>query len=478
MKKEKYAKVFVTPTEAELKKRNPQSASNPERSSARRRLLDAGFAFGMEPGRNPSKQVAQEPGAFSPFSSPPRKPGMRPKKDPGASPHFRSFGTILRLSRIIRKNGGGGTDLIEMRGGKDLKYSNQLPSWAKAFHFIVMVFVALISLGFWALGIYMFTERDGWILSIVLFLCGGVTAWLTLFIKRINHFYNHFLVITELREDGYYTSITNKKTSKVEESFIPFQQMREILIGRTARYVSTGGNTPGYYIAGARIIMQWEDEKGAIRYATFGEENQEGLDQWIGMFAAKQLPIFTTQHHIGALGIPDLQDGYAEIPKEPYDNSNPSFQTGYLIQKAIPEWKSASMQAKESEQLTRNDKKIFRPIYAGTMVFNLLIAFFWMPVWPLEEESIFAESPSMLISFLNMVLLFLGGTYWRKKVKWYRSLLDVFLLIIVQLIGVYASRAYRTTPLDYLDAVVVEGLTLGFILCGIFAVVRLVRRSR
>jgi SNF family Na+-dependent transporter len=84
----------------------------------------------------------------------------------------------------------------------------------------------------------------------------------------------------------------------------------------------------------------------------------------------------------------------------------------------------------------------------------------------------------MLISFLNMVLLFLGGTYWRKKVKWYRSLLDVFLLIIVQLIGVYASRAYRTTPLDYLDAVVVEGLTLGFILCGIFAVVRLLRRSR
>lgn len=58
--------------------------------------------------------------------------------------------------------------MIEMRGGKDLKYSNQLPSWAKAFH---------------------------------------------------------FLVITELREDGYYTSITNNKTSKIEESFIPFQQM-------------------------------------------------------------------------------------------------------------------------------------------------------------------------------------------------------------------------------------------------------------
>lgn len=370
--------------------------------------------------------------------------------------------------------------MLEMSRGKDLKYSNQLPSWAKAVHAALLVFAALITLGFWALGIYMFMEEDGWILSIVLFLCGGVMAWLTWYIIRINTLYNNFIVITELREDGYYTSITNKKTSTVEESLIPFQQMKEILIGKTTRYVSGPSNSRGFYIVSAIMIIQWVDEKGAIQYEAFGEENQEGLDQWIQRFEAHQLQLYTTQHHIGSVTVSELQDGYAEIPKEPYDSSSASLKTGYPAPKASPEWKSTKMRAKEQEQQVRNDKKVFKPIYVGTMVANVLIAFLWMPVWSLDEENLFSESsPAILISFMNLFLLVFAGTYWRAKVKWYRPLLDTIVLIIVQLMGVYASELYRTSSSSiFLDAVVVEGIMSGFFLCGLFVMIRLVRRRK
>lgn len=364
--------------------------------------------------------------------------------------------------------------MLEIRGGKDLKYSSELPAWSRYVHFALIGFLGLIGLAIFSFGMYLLVYDSDWLFSFILFGLGIFIGWMCWTLIGITRLQHEVIMKIELREDGFFTSVQNLKTGKVYEELVPFTQMKEVLIGRIFRYVQTPKNVPRYYIAGAKIIMVWTDEQGKRQYGTFAEENQENLDSWIERFKQNDVPVYSTQLNITQVNHAQLAEAYEQIPKLTYDGQSPYFQTGVKIYDPTPEWKSAEMRANEEAKKRRNDIRFFRPLLIGVFVVNFLIALLWMPGWGIEDELFNEASPSTDITLSNVALLFLARTYWRKKARWYRPLADTLMMVVVHMIGVTASLLNAPLQEYVYDALIVENLTMGFFLAIAFVISRLI----
>ncbi|CAM3421031.1 hypothetical protein EDM52_16335 [Brevibacillus invocatus] len=197
---------------------------------------------------------------------------------------------------------------------------------------------------------------------------------------------------------------------------------------------------------------------------------QSGPDTFITFFWPFQ--------YIDQLHHENLQEAYGQIPKVFYDSKSPYFQTGFKTYEPLPEWKSTGMKQVEAGHQARNDARIFKPVFYGTLFLNFLIALLWMPHWAIEDINFLEDSPSAMIGLLNIFLLFFSRTYWRKNQAWYRPLLDITLLIAVQLSGMAASTLlYPPIPETYFEAVIIDGFVLGCFLFAVFVGSRLAFRS-
>jgi len=364
--------------------------------------------------------------------------------------------------------------MFDMRGGKDLKYSSELPSWARYVHYVLIAFLALIGLAISAFGIYMLVSEDDWFFSLIMIGLGIFVGWMSWGLIGITRFQYEVVMQVELREDGFFTSIQNRKNGEVREELVPFSSMKEVLIARTARKVLTPRNVRSYYILCAQIIMVWTDENGERRYSTFGEEKQENLDSWIARFKQNEVPVYSTQLNLNLIDHPKLVEAYEQIPKIFQDEKAPRFQIGVRVYDTMPEWKSQEMLAREAEKRKRNDVRFFRPIFIGVIAVNFLIALLWMPGWRIEDEMFSDVSPSTELMMINIGFLFLSKAYWRPHVPWYRPLLDTLVIMVAHLFGVTASLLNAPLQAYMFDAVIVENLTLGFFLLCVHGISRLV----
>lgn len=363
--------------------------------------------------------------------------------------------------------------MLEIRGGKDLKYSSELPAWSRYVHYAIIGFLGIIALAIFSFGMYLLIYESDWIFSFILAGLGIFIGWICWILIGVTRFQHEVIMKIELREDGFFTSVQNLKTGKLFEELVPFAQMDEVLIGRIFRYVQTPKNVPRYYIAGAKIIMVWTDEQGKRQFGTFGEEKQENLDLWIERFRQNGVPVYNTQLNITQVNHPQLSEAYEQIPKLPYDGESPYFQTGLKIYDPTPEWKSTEMLANEEAKKRRNDVRFFRPLFIGVIVFNFLVALLWMPGWGIEDELFNDASPSTAITLGNVALLFLARTYWRKKARWYRPLVDTLIMFAVHAMGVSASLLNAPLQEYVYDALFVENFTMGVFLGGAYFITRL-----
>ncbi|WP_400162449.1 hypothetical protein ACAF76_002385 [Brevibacillus sp. TJ4] len=368
--------------------------------------------------------------------------------------------------------------MIEMRGGKDLKYSSELPAWSKYAHAALFAFLGLVCLAFLGAGLYMLTVEDNWTVSLVFFLCFVLFIWVIWFGSRFLKLQYTFLVQTELREDGYYTLVINRKTGEKEENLISFSQMSEVLIGRLTRYVSVAGqHHRGYYANGARIIMVWRDEQGRTQYAMFSENRQDYLDQWIHRFYEQQIPVYTTEENLNRVQHTHLPEAYEQIPKDAH-SGKPFFRTDFRTNDTAADWQSEGMRKQEAVEQARNDAKFFRPVFLATIVCNFLVACLWMPHWPVEDGVFSDNAPTFLIVLPNIFLIVCSQSYWRKRTKWYRPLLDTLILLAVQTCGMAASLLYRDTSATHFEALAVDAVATGIFLCIVFFVIRIATRKR
>ncbi|MBS4207075.1 hypothetical protein [Bacillus sp. FJAT-50079] len=349
--------------------------------------------------------------------------------------------------------------MIEMREKEGLKYSNDIPKWAKIAHVVFFLFFCLLGVVAFGFGVFLILGPY-WPGGIICFACALLLAWLTSIIYKSNKMYTDIVMKCELREDGYFTFVRNVKTGEEWENFVAFEQMQEVLIARTTRYMSRGSNSPGYHIIGAKIIMKWINKQGHHKYSLFGVENADKLNEWVQRFKQKDIPVFSSGANVTGLQLEDYERAYEELPKLPYDQDKSSPIIGTAHYRNLKQWLSSEMKEKKKERQLKNDRRVFYPILLALFIFNFIVTVNWMPSWELADGMFGIESPSFLVASINFMLLFFVGTYWREKVKWYRSVRDVGLILLAQLIGWVCLWLFQTVPAGMLDAVIVDGLTL------------------
>ncbi len=356
-----------------------------------------------------------------------------------------------------------------------LKYSNAIPRWAKIVHKIILWFFYLIAFATLVFGVALIFWHQ-WFGAIACFAGSGLFGWLSRFIRWSNKLYTDLDVKCELQEKGYYTAVKNIKTGEEWEQFVPFHQMQEVLIARTTRYQSRGSNSLGYHIIGAKIIMKWINEQGNIEYSLFGLEDSKNVEEWVQRFKQNEIPVFSSAVNVNEVKIEDYQKGYEELPKMPYDEDTTSPKVGTIRYRNLKVWRSSEMEEKKRKKELLLDRKVFNLILLAMLVGNFLAALGWMPSWQLNDGTFVDDSPSFVMTGINFILLFIVGAYWRKQVKWYRSLRDVGLILFVQLVGWGFARILQTAPDGMLDAIFIDILVLAFFNGVFFILFRLLRK--
>ncbi|WP_110932953.1 hypothetical protein [Paenibacillus bouchesdurhonensis] len=285
-----------------------------------------------------------------------------------------------------------------------------------------------------------------------------------------------FVFISELRDEGYYTYFKDIKKGFEEDHLIPFPHMQEVLIARATRYMSSGSKTPGYYIVGSKIIMQWRDEYGNNNYGIFGIASRSDLSKWIDKFRGHNIPLFHTYQNVSEASTDDFLGGYHELDKSPLTSIDLLSDIETRRHNNIPKWQSTVMKQRQAEQKSSNDQRIFRPMFAIALFALFLIAMLWMPHWDIEEEMFADSSPSGGIGILTILSVIVSRTYWRRNLKWYRPIFDILMILAVFFAGLTAARLWQNIPSIYYEAAIVDGLTSGFFLIIVFAGFKLLHR--
>ncbi|WP_433618329.1 hypothetical protein [Paenibacillus cellulositrophicus] len=364
--------------------------------------------------------------------------------------------------------------MVELREEGQLKYSNQPSQTAKALNWGLVGLMGALVLGFMGYGVFWLIKGD-WVVGSFITVVGLFLTGMLWLIFRIVRMPQKVLLRYELREEGYYTYVKQIKTGEESEHLVPFTQMQEVLIGRTTRYQPKGEGSIGFYVIGANIVMKWVDGEGHIQYSVFGLENPNELEAWVTEFRKHGIPVYGTEANVKFVRAENYQTAYAELPKAEYEPGANPLQIGSRERRDIPAWISPDMKARMEAEEKRRDKRLFRPVFLGVAAINLILAAAWMPSWPISDGAFADNSASTAVTLVNVVLLVLTGAYWRKRVRWYRSLLESVVVIAAQFAGAGIAALIGNAPAGLLDSIVVEGLLLVGISVVLFVIFRLVR---
>lgn len=369
----------------------------------------------------------------------------------------------------------GGADVIELHREKELKYTNQVPKWADIVYLLFFGLFCLAALACYGIGIYKLVSSD-WGYGILLLLFGVLLTVISRFVYTARQIRENFLTEAHLREDGYYTYVKHLRTSEVFEQLITFDQMKEVLVGRTTSFHSGPKGSNGYFSIGAVLIIQWADEQGRVQYIRFAHGTTKELHEWVRVILSKGVPLVVTSYNIGNMSIADIEEGYTEIAKQPCsDLEDRLLQIGHIQYTDIAHWKTEGMLKREQEQQRANDKRFFKPLFAGVLLFNFIVTLFWMPVWEVVDGAFHEESPSITITMINVVLIFFSRTYWRRNVSWIRPIQDIFLLMLAHYAGLAAATLFQPITSDWATAILFDDLTAAVFLYGLYLIRILVK---
>ncbi|BCB02182.1 hypothetical protein [Bacillus sp. KH172YL63] len=191
--------------------------------------------------------------------------------------------------------------MIEMQGGEDLRYTNQLPDYALRFHRGLITVFGVASLGLLWLVFYFLVLDFIPVLAGLMFFVFALLAFLTKFCYNNLKLYTNLTIVKHLNHEGYYFYYRNEKTKEEIEELITYEQMDQVIIGHTLRYIpNTSTAVKSLRIIGARIIIVWENE-GEMDFRIFDIEVQDQLDGWIDRLRLHDIPLYMTEKDIGSV---------------------------------------------------------------------------------------------------------------------------------------------------------------------------------
>ncbi len=363
--------------------------------------------------------------------------------------------------------------MMEMREGKEGKEAPPRSSQQKNIMKGVAIASALTALGLWGLAAYVWFLQDGRMPAFLLFIFGLVMAGLGWYTFGKLQSPDPLSFKNEMRQDGYSTSLINRRTGNARELFIPYSSMKEILLAKTARYRVNADQRPGDYWIGASLVMKWTDKGGRLQFALFQEDDPARLKEWLTIYRQHGIPVYASDEYIGTMPAEEYKHCYGQIAKHTYEE-NLDGHVGYSETNPPRMWRRQLKTARTEKLAAVNGVRKWG--YFALLAVNGLAGWLWIPDWHIETVGdTFVETSWILAFFAANILMFiLFGGYWRKSSGWYRPLLDSFLVLAAQSAGLVIALA-GTDKLSLIwNALIVDGVAFAAYLTGAYLFTRFV----
>lgn len=192
-------------------------------------------------------------------------------------------------------------------------YSNRLSILFKygAFAFLVIGFGFSIYLLFFAFTRFVLMQiLPG--LGVLLF-CTLIVSFFGYLSYRL---YNTLLYEAhfQLREDGFYYRIKNKRTLAADEVFIPYEEMESVTMGRYYHLWKPRKYGNSIYLVGVDFAMKGERKTGKDLIVHFGMKDVDEIRKWVARYQEHQVPLFYTDFALNRL----TAEGYDQLEKTPF----------------------------------------------------------------------------------------------------------------------------------------------------------------
>lgn len=332
---------------------------------------------------------------------------------------------------------------MEMQTKDQLNYTNQLPKWAIGCH------IGLISL-FFLLGMGMFVliikvSEAGLGILILLFGIALVFLWLSWFGYKNLRKYLDFVIKIRVGEKGYDYYAKDKKKGIEKEFFLPYENMKYVLIGMDYRlqakykYSVHHNRTKLVPVRSVKLLICGVSTNNQLEVTSFSHWDQESLYKWIDVFQKHGVDIFHTDKALTAT--PNNQEIIESIPKKRFEGT-----LSFVIGSEAEGLDNIFLTEEQQELVEEKEKKGRKNGFYFTILVSIsqiIMICFWFPHWEIAGNSFTdnsGEFVALLITVLSQFFIYIK----MQKIKWYEPIRDSIIIYIGILIGIQLSPDGRT----------------------------------
>lgn len=345
-----------------------------------------------------------------------------------------------------------------------LNYTNQLPKWAIGFHIGLISFFLLLGIGVFVLSAKEISEM-GLGFSIFLFAIGIAFLGISWVGYKNLRKYLDSIIKVQLGDIGYEYIAKDKKLGEEHHIFLPYENMKYILIGMDYRFgarikysVNHANRAEMFPVRSAKVLICGVSSDNQLEVTSFSHWEQKSLDKWIDVFQNHGVAIFHTDKAL--TGTPNNPEFIETIPMKRYEGT-----LSFVVGSRAEDIDNIYLTNAQQQVLKEKDKKGRRDGFYYTILVALLqivMICFWFPHWEIVENS-FGDSSGEFFALLFTVSLQFFIYMNMKWVKWYEPIRDMLIIYIGILIGSQLSPDGRTAFHSAVQGYAI--MTIGVFLC-------------
>ncbi|MCH1627509.1 hypothetical protein [Fredinandcohnia quinoae] len=333
---------------------------------------------------------------------------------------------------------------MEMQTKDNLNYTSQLPKWAISCHIGLISIFLLLGMGMFVLTVIEVLET-GLGFSILLFMIGVFFFGLSWFSYKNLRKYLDVIVKISVGEKGYDYYEKDKKRRIEHDIFLPYENMKYVLIGMDYRIGAKYKYSVHYDsvklipLRIAKILICGVSTQNRLEVLSFSHSTEKSLNKWLDVFRKQGVQIFHTDKALSAT--PNNPEAIELIPKERFEGTL-SFVIGSEAEGLNDMFLTKKQQAFIEEKEKRSRKN---GIYYTTLVAisQIIMICFWFPHWEIVDRS-FGDSSgeyfALLFTIISQAIVYIK----MRKIKWYEPIRDMIIIYIGILVGIKLSPDERT----------------------------------
>ncbi|WP_226530390.1 hypothetical protein [Metabacillus niabensis] len=334
---------------------------------------------------------------------------------------------------------------MEMQTKDHLNFTNQLPKWAIGCHIgLILLFFLL------GIGMFVFTAKEvsetGLSISIPLFMIVIVFLGISWFSNKNLRKYLDCIIKIQVGEKGYKYYAKDKKKGIEQEFFLPYENMKYVLIGMDYRlkakykYSVHHERTKLIPVRSAKILIYGVSSNNQLEVTSFAHWDEGSLYKWIDIFQKHGVDIFHTDKALTATqNNPEVIES---IPKKMFEGEL-SFEIGSEADGLDNIFLTEEQQelVEEKEKKGRKSGLYFTILLS---ISQIMMICYWFPHWEIVDKS-FSDSSgefvALLFTLLSQFVIYIN----MRKIKMYEPIRDSIIIYLGILIGIQLSPDERTT---------------------------------